>query len=246
MAPKSDTPRDAVKLTLYHGWLSSCSARLRIALNLLQIPYTLVSVDSADGEQHIPGYSSLNPNRSVPTLVLERASADKEVMGQSWAALEWLCDTQQSSVSLMPKDPAVRARVRELCMLIVADTQPLTSTRVELKVDELGGDMAEWRRFWHRRGLGVYNEVMKTGPEGVRAGKYSVGDEVTLADCVLVPAVWKSEVAKMGPEVWGEDLPVLYRVYTSLMGLEDVKKAHWMTQFGTPEEQKRNIQGQAL
>lgn len=244
MEPNIDTPRDAVKIVLYHRWLSSCSARLRIALNLLKIPYTYVSVDSANGEQHLSDYQSLNPNRCVPTLVVERTSADKDVIGQSWAALEWLCDTQQSSVSLMPLNSSVRARVRELCMIIIADAQPLTSTRVESKINELGGDMVEWRRFWHRRGLDVYNEVMKSGPEGIRAGKYSVGDEVTLADCILVPAVWKCEVAKMGPEVWREDLPVLHRVYTNLMGLEEVKRAHWMTQVDISEEQRRSFQGQ--
>ena len=129
-------------------------------------------------------------------------------------------------------------------MIIVADTQPLTASRVESKVDELGGDTEEWRRFWHRRGLDVYNEVMKNGTEGIRAGKYSVGDEVTLADCVLVPAVWKCEVEKMGPEGWGEDLAVLRRVYITLMGLEEVKMAHWMSQADTPEEQRKSIQGQ--
>ena len=83
-------------------------------------------------------YQSLNPSNSVPTLVVESASADKNVIGQSRAALEWLCETQQSSVALMPINHLVRARVRELCMIIMADAQPLTSSRVKSRIAEMG------------------------------------------------------------------------------------------------------------
>ena len=148
MASKFDTAMDTFNLTLYNRWLSSCSARLRIALNLLRLPYTYIPVDSENGEQHLADYKALNPNSSVPTLVVERSSAGKEIMTQSWSALEWLCESKQSSESLMPQDPVARARVRELCMIIIADTQPLTSTRVKSRIDELGGDMTDWRRFW--------------------------------------------------------------------------------------------------
>jgi maleylacetoacetate isomerase len=67
------------------------------------------------------------------------------------------------------------------------------------------------------------------------AGKFSVGDQVTLADVCLVPAVW-------GAQRWGVDLnqtPVLMRVYENMSKIEEVDRAHWQRQEDTPEALSR-------
>lgn len=64
------------------------------------------------------------------------------------------------------------------------------------------------------------------------AGKYSVGDTLTMADVVLAPAV-------EGGLRWGVDvkkLETVWRVYEELRGLEAFKKGDWRHQGDTPGE----------
>jgi maleylacetoacetate isomerase len=64
------------------------------------------------------------------------------------------------------------------------------------------------------------------------AGKYSVGDEITMADVCLVPAAW-------GAERVGVDLgafPVVSGIVKNLESVEAVRKGHWQRQEDTPED----------
>ena len=67
--------------------------------------------------------------------------------------------------------------------IIANDTQPPTNLRILKRVKELGGDSSAWAKELMREGLRAYDKVA----EGY-AGRYSVGDVVTLADVVLAPA----------------------------------------------------------
>lgn len=60
----------AEKPVLYSYWRSSCSWRVRIALNLKEIPYDIkpISLIKAGGEQHCNEYREVNPMEQVPAL----------------------------------------------------------------------------------------------------------------------------------------------------------------------------------
>lgn len=77
------------------------------------------------------------------------------------------------------------------------------------------------------KGLEAYDKVA----EGY-AGRYSVGDEVTLADVCLAPAV--EGALRYGVDV--ERLGTVWRVYNEIRGLEAFKKGDWRHQDDTPEE----------
>ena len=53
-------------VTLYDYWQSSASYRLRIALNLVKIPYRAVSVDLIARDQKSASHLSRNPQGLVP------------------------------------------------------------------------------------------------------------------------------------------------------------------------------------
>jgi maleylacetoacetate isomerase len=64
------------------------------------------------------------------------------------------------------------------------------------------------------------------------AGLYSVGDEVTMADVALAPAI---EAALR----WGVDftgLPTVWGIYERLKGLPAFENGDWRHQGDTPEE----------
>ncbi|KAL0375892.1 UNVERIFIED_CONTAM: Glutathione S-transferase zeta class [Sesamum calycinum] len=57
------------KLKLYSYWRSSCSCRVRIALNLKGLDYEYIAINLLKGENKTPEFLKLNPLGSVPVLV---------------------------------------------------------------------------------------------------------------------------------------------------------------------------------
>lgn len=212
-------------LTLYSWPRSSCSCRLRIALNQKKLAYHLVDIDFNGREHHGSEYMRMNPSRSVPTLVVKEPGKEDVHIGQSVAALEFLEEAFPDAPALLPgaTDLAGRALVRTLVQAVVSDMQPPTNTRIVEQARDSGvADVDAWCVAVHRRGLTAYEGMIRD-----RAGKYSVGDGVTLADVCLVPAVWNA-TGRWGMELRG--WPTVERVFNNLMELEAFKKEDWRGQ----------------
>ncbi|KAK1593407.1 maleylacetoacetate isomerase [Colletotrichum navitas] len=210
---------------LYSYFRSSCSARLRIALNLKSIPYTTIPTNLLKDEHLAPAHRALNPSASVPLLV-HRAAADFRVT-QSVAALEYLEETHPSSTPLLPSDPKARAVVRSLVDIVACDVQPVTNLRIMRRVRALGGDAEQWNRELMADGLAAYEAVALEW-----AGRHSVGDEISLADACLLPAYWNAE--RFGVDLSG--YPTIRRLVDSLKDHPAVIKANYHNQPDTPEE----------
>ena len=212
-------------ITLHTYFRSSCSGRLRIALALKNIDVRQIPINLLSKDQLNDDFRLLNASQSVPVLT-DPAAKDFSI-GQSVAALEYLEEAYPDRKQLLPplSDPVARAKVRVLMNIIACDTQPVTNLRLVEEIRSLGGDLAEWMKSKIGRGLESYEITLaKT------AGKYSVGDEITLADVCLVPAVW-------GAERYGVDMssmPRLTRVYNAMSKEEAVLVAHWKNQPDTP------------
>ena len=176
-------------LKLYSFWRSSASYRVRIALNLKNLPYEYIPIHLTrdGGEQHKPEFRALNPQGRVPLLV------DGEFrVGQSLAILDYL-ESKFPEPALIPADLRVRARMWAFCHTIAADIQPLQNTGPlqylirELKLTDDQRDA--WARHWIQRGL----EALDTELKGESEGACVFGDAPTLADCVLVPQIYNAE-----------------------------------------------------
>ncbi|KAI4735411.1 hypothetical protein E4T50_14072 [Aureobasidium sp. EXF-12298] len=171
-------------LTLYGYCRSSCSARLRIALDLKAIEYKPIYVNLDNGENLKDEYSAKNPSRSVPTLMVD----DSWCIPQSVAALEYLEEAYPQLTSLLPADAKSRADVRTLTYIITIDTQPLTNDTPTERAESSGAKPEEWLKFFTERGLKAFETVVSR-----TAGRYCCGDAITLADVCLVPALWNAE-----------------------------------------------------
>jgi maleylacetoacetate isomerase len=175
-------------LHLYTAPLSGCSARVRIAAHLKGIPLTYHHIDFAQSQQSSKPYKSINPNGSVPSLIIEPHNNEPSVtITQSLAILDFL-DTHFPAPPLLPGTSRFedRARVLELASLVVCDIQPPQNSRIRKKITtDFNGDGQAWARWVYERGIGVY----ETLAQRVGNARYSVGDEVTIADICLVPAV---------------------------------------------------------
>lgn len=214
---------------LHTCYRSSCSGRLRIALNLKQVQYECTFVNLWTGQSHTAEHLALNPNGTVPVLtdLRSKSSGDDFPIAQSVAALEYLEETLPRSPALLPSGTLQRAQVRVL-VNVICDTQPVANRRVAKVFDEYGHSGDQWMKDQMTKGLATYEKmVSKT------AGVYSVGDTVTLADVCLIPQVWNAE--NFGVDL--EKMPIIMRIFTSMSELDVVKQAHWRAQPDTPKEQ---------
>ncbi|KAI4730261.1 maleylacetoacetate isomerase [Aureobasidium sp. EXF-10728] len=142
-------------LTLYGYYRSSCSARLRIALDLKAIEYKPVYVNLNNGEHLKDEYNAKNASRSVPTLMIDEAWC----IPQSMAALEYLEEAYPKSTSLLPADAKSRADVRTLAEIIVTDTQPPTNDTLMKRAKSSGADHLAWAQFFTERGLKAFEAL---------------------------------------------------------------------------------------
>eukprot|EP00794_Sanderia_malayensis_P020373 gene20373-22382_t len=143
-----------------------------------------------------------------PQSLIPTLLIDDHKLTQSMSIIEYLDETR-SNVPLLPKDPFKRSQARTLALIIGADIQPLQKVRL-LKAVALEQSLKE------------------------TAGKYSIGDEVTLPDLFLVPQVYNANRFKVDMSKF----PIISRIELELAKLEAFQKAHPSRQPDYPEELK--------
>ncbi|MFM7334731.1 MAG: maleylacetoacetate isomerase [Tabrizicola sp.] len=178
---------------LYDYWRSSAAYRVRIALNLLGLPYRAVPVDLTQGEQAEPDNLARNPQGLVPTLEIDGIR-----LTQSLAILEYLDETR--SAGWLPQGPVDRATVRAMAYAVAIDTHPVCNLRVARHAVGLGATMEGWMQHFISLGLQGLEGLLQQHPEG----RYCFGDSVTLADLCLIPQVYNARR-------WGVDLAQMPR-----------------------------------
>ncbi len=174
-------------LVLYSYWRSSCSYRVRVALNFkgLDYEYRDVHLVRDGGEQHQEAYRKLNPMGQVPCLITPDGA-----LNQSMAIMEYL-ELVKPEPSLFPGNPYQACRIRAVCESINAGIQPLQNLNVlqDLKtrygVDQDG--VAEWVAHWIAKGLDAVEKEVAP-----HAGRFCFGDQVTAADMFLAPQVYNA------------------------------------------------------
>ena len=176
-------------ITLYDYWRSSASYRVRIALNLLGLPYQIHPVDLLAGDQRGERNLARNPQGLVPTLEI-----DGQTLTQSLAIIEYLDETHRPL--LLPKDPPGRARVRTLSYAIAMEIAPVCNLSVRRHAAKIShGDITadDWQRLYITNGFAAV-EAMLSHPQ---TGRYCHGDQITMADLCLVPQVYNAERAEV-------------------------------------------------
>jgi maleylacetoacetate isomerase len=169
-------------MRLYEYFRSSASYRVRIALNLKGVAHEIIQVHLLQdgGAQFRPEYTALNPQARVPSLVLD----DGTVIIQSPAILEYLEEVYPAP-ALLPANPVARARVRAIGALIGCDIHPLNNLAVlgylrqHFAADK--STVEAWYAHWITLGFAALEQMV--------AAPFCVGDDVTLADVMLVPQV---------------------------------------------------------
>uniref|UniRef100_A0A0E0K198 glutathione transferase n=1 Tax=Oryza punctata TaxID=4537 RepID=A0A0E0K198_ORYPU len=123
-APAGETPAAEAKLGLYSYWRSSCSHRVRIALNLKGLEYEYKAVNLLKGEHSDPEFIKVNPMKFVPALVDGDA-----VIGDSYAIALYLEDKYPER-ALLPQDLKMKALNLQIASIVCSGIQPLHNLTV--------------------------------------------------------------------------------------------------------------------
>ena len=163
-------------MKFFSFWRSLASFRVRITLNLKNLPADVVFVDLDADAHHADEYRRINPQMALPSLVED----DGTTLFQSLAILEYL-EEKHPSPPILPSDATGRARVRALALMVACEGHPLLVPRVRRYLDrELNlrdEQQAAWRRHW------VIETRVKLGRGGwyhaevSRGGTYRVWSE---------------------------------------------------------------------
>ena len=171
-------------MKLYTFFRSSASYRVRIALNLKGLAHEQIPIHlrRGGGEQFSPAYKAVNPQALVPAM-----EDGGRFLNQSLAIIEYL-EERYPEPPLLPKDPADRATVRAMALVIACEVHPIQNLRVlnylrsELKQPE--AEANRWAQHWIALGFSALEQMVLSAPS---RGKFCFGDSPTLADLCLVP-----------------------------------------------------------
>ncbi len=205
-------------MKLYDYYRSSCSYRVRIALNLKKISYECIPIHllNQGGEQHTPSYRALNPEGVVPTL-----SENGHVLTQSIAIIEYLNEINPNP-PLLPQNPLDRAHVKSLALMIACDIHPLNNLRVlkylqnEFQAND--DETQKWYHHWLKLGFDAFETTLEKLP---RTTDVCSGHHVSLADICLIPQVYNAKRFKFDMASY----PLIEKINAHCLTLDAFKKA---------------------
>jgi maleylpyruvate isomerase len=202
-------------MILYDYWRSSSAWRVRIALHWKGIAFErrVVNLIKDGGEQHGDEFRALNPLGQVPVLIPDEGARP---IAQSMAILAYL-EERFPTPPLLPADPWLRARARQLAEMVNAGIQPLQNLDVVQHLKARGIDGIEFARHFNVRRLAALEAASQE-----TEGTFLVGDSPSIADVYLIPQLYAARR-------WSVDLapyPTLLRVEAACASLPAFAAAH--------------------
>jgi maleylpyruvate isomerase len=206
-------------MKLHTYWRSSSAYRVRIALALKGVAYEpcFVHLLRGGGAQHQPDFRAKNPLGQIPVLELDEPGGPL-FLTQSVAIIEYL-EERFPEPPLLPREPLARARVRELTELINSGIQPFQNLSTTAYLAEVAPGVDKQR--WYERFIGKGLATLESRASRV-SGRFLVGDDVSIADVLLVPQLYAAR--RVGVDL--ESVPTLTRVEAECSKLAGFATAH--------------------
>ena len=200
-----------IDFKLYNAPQSTCSQRVRFALNIKRIEFEEVLLDLFSGDQLKPEYLKINPNGVVPAL-----DHNGKIILDSAVILEYLEDIYPKNLPLRPADPVKVAEMRTMMRFI--DEVPTPAIRIpsynlaflphfqsmsKEEFQELANSKPLRREFLLKMGQKGFseadmNEALSRLKRGVQrmdtwidqsGGPWFQGSDISYADIAVMPVI---------------------------------------------------------
>lgn len=204
-------------MKLYGYWRSSASWRVRIGLILKGAPWTYAPVHLVKdgGENKLPEHKARNPLGQLPVLEIPGPNGP-EYLSQSLAILTWL-DATFPEPPLLPADALHRARAWQLAEVVNSGIQPFQNLPMLARLKGWGQDEQAFVRHYNTEGLVAMEALAQQ-----TAGRFLVGDAVSIADICLVPQLYTAR--RFQVDLSG--MPTLLRVEQACLELPAFVESH--------------------
>ena len=213
----------SMRVTLYLRYRAITSDQVELVSTGLETDHRgilVFTMPEGDPETERVGTKDLtafSAEGRVPILLLP----DGRKVTQTGPIIEFLedCIGEGNGRPVLPRDPWLRAQVRRIMWIIASDTQPYQNIPFIIQA------MGEWgmvkaaptehplRLHFIRREFGAIEGIMKEC-----AGRFAVGDDISLADCFLVPQIRNALLA--GIDLQGE-FPIMARCWENAIAVPE-------------------------
>ena len=159
---------------VYGDYRSGNCYKLKLLLNLLELPYEWIAIDVLKGETQTPAFLAKNPNGKIPVLELE----DGTCLWESNAILNFLAQGSE----FLCEEPRLRTQVLQWQFFEQYSHEPYVAVArfIQLYQGMPAERQAEYENC-HRGGykaLDVMEQQLQRTP-------YLVGEQYTIADITL-------------------------------------------------------------
>lgn len=162
-----------MRLKIYGDSISGNCLKVKWTADRLGLDYDWVEIDLIKGETQTPEFRALNPAGQVPVVVL----ADGRPLAQSNGIIMYLAEGSD----LIPTDAYDRARMLEWLFWEQYSHEPYVAV-ARFQVVYQGRSVADLDPKLVARGEAALQRL----EDGLEAGQFLVGDQLSLADVALV------------------------------------------------------------
>jgi len=171
------------------SWPTPNGQKVHIALEELQLPYTITPVNIGEGDQFKPEFLAINPNHRIPAIVDSEGPNGKPLpLFESGAILIYL---GEKTGALIPADPAARYTCLQWLMFQMGGIGPMfgqanhfinaAPEKIPYAIERYSNEVRRLTRVLEKR---------------LSAAPYLAGDEYSIADITTFP--WVRSAVKAG------------------------------------------------